>query len=208
MNMALMIFFHNAHGGRINQAAVVGNDGDNDERDLNAAVLHSDRQADFKNTAQHAFARAEVLAAQPQAGFVPPDAEQGNNNTQGLRKGSAQRSTHRAKGHGTDEKNIQRNIGGAGNGDKVHRALESPKPRKTELMMLYAEMNGMPMKQMVRYCTVPGTASAGTPIRPTSGRTAATSTVVKPRETAMNRVTVLPMAASASRILPAPRRGR
>ena len=60
------------------------------------------------------------------------------------------------------------------------------------------------MKQMVRYCTVPGTASAGTPIRPTSGRTAATSTVVKPRETAMNRVTVLPMAASASRILPAP----
>lgn len=60
-------FFHNAHGGRINQAAVVGNDGDNDERDLNAAVLHSDRQADFKNTAQHAFARAEVLAAQPQA---------------------------------------------------------------------------------------------------------------------------------------------
>ena len=82
--------------------------------------------------------------------------------------------------------------------------LESPKPRKTELMMLYAVMNGMPMKQMVRYCTVPGTASAGTPIRPTSGRTAATSTAVKPRETAMNRVTVLPMAASASRILPAP----
>ena len=119
-------FFHNAHGGRINQAAVVGNDGDNDERDLNAAVLHSDRQADFKNTAQHAFARAEVLAAQPQAGFVPPDAEQGNNNTQGLRKGSAQRSTHRAKGHGTDEKNIQRNIGGAGNGDKVHRAFGIP----------------------------------------------------------------------------------
>ena len=42
---------------------MVGNDGDNDERDLNAAVLHSDRQADFNNTAQHAFARAEVLAA-------------------------------------------------------------------------------------------------------------------------------------------------
>ena len=66
---------------------MVGNDGDNDERDLNAAVLHSDRQADFKNTAQHAFARAEVLAAQPQAGFVPPDAEQGNNNTQRSVKG-------------------------------------------------------------------------------------------------------------------------
>ena len=28
--------------------------------------------------------------------------------------------------------------------------LESPRPRKIELMILYAEMNGMPMKQMAR----------------------------------------------------------
>ena len=33
--------------------------------------------------------------------------------------------------------------------------LESPSPRKMELMMLYAVIKGMPIKQMVRYWTVP-----------------------------------------------------
>lgn len=187
---------------------MVGNDGDNDERDLNAAVLHSDRQADFKNTAQHAFARAEDLAAQPQAGFVPPDAEQGNNNTQGLRKGSAQRSTHRAKGHGTDEKNIQRNIGGAGNGDKVHRAFGIPQTAEdgaddvvcrderdadeADGQILHRAGNGL--------CRNTDQADQRAHCGHQHGG--------KTEETAMNRVTVLPMAASASRILPAPRRGR
>ena len=53
------------------------------------------------------------------------------------------------------EQVVQRYVGRARDCDEIHRALESPMPRKTELMILYAVMSGMPMKQMVRYATVP-----------------------------------------------------
>ena len=75
--------------------------------------------------------------------------------------------------------------------------LESPSPRKMELMMLYAVIKGMPIKQMVRYWTVPSTASAGVDMTAAMGRTSASSAAVSTRDTAMNRVTLLPTARAA-----------
>ena len=49
--------------------------------------------------------------------------------------------------------------------------LLSPMPRKIELIMLYAVIKGMPIKQMVRYAAVPPMASVGVDIAKTIGRT-------------------------------------
>ena len=70
--------------------------------------------------------------------------------------------------------------------------LLSPMPRKMELMMLYAVIKGIPRKQMVRYATVPSTASAGVDITPTIGRTRSSSTTVSTMESPKKSVTVLP----------------
>ena len=78
--------------------------------------------------------------------------------------------------------------------------LESPMPRKIALMTLYAEMNGMPIKQTVRYATVPGTASAGVDIQTAIGSAIRASTAVSATETAIKSVTVLPMPPAARRL--------
>ena len=75
--------------------------------------------------------------------------------------------------------------------------LLSPRPRKMELVMLYAVINGMPIKQTVRYRTVPSTASAGVDIMPTIGRTRMSKSAASPTDSAINSVTVLPTASDA-----------
>lgn len=53
INKKLIIFFDQAYGGGINQAAVVGDDGDEHKRHLDAAVLHGYGHADLKDAAEH-----------------------------------------------------------------------------------------------------------------------------------------------------------
>ena len=57
--------------------------------------------------------------------------------------------------------------------------LESPNPLKMLLMILYAVIKGIPIKQMVRYAVVPSTASTGVDIMLTTGDTASTNTRVR-----------------------------
>ena len=59
-------------------------------------------------------------------------------------------------------------------------------------------MNGMPMKQIARYCVVPQTASAGVPISVTMPCTLSSSMAVSTSATPANNVMVLPMASAAS----------
>ena len=70
--------------------------------------------------------------------------------------------------------------------------LLSPIPRKIELIILYAVINGIPTKHMVRYAAVPSAASAGVDIAATIARTDRSKTTVITTETAINNVTVLP----------------
>ena len=49
--------------------------------------------------------------------------------------------------------------------------MESPIPRKIELIILYAVINGIPIKQIVRYRILPAIACSGVPIKRTIGRT-------------------------------------
>ena len=53
----------------------------------------------------------------------------------------------------------------------------------------------MPIKQTVKYCTVPATASGGVDITDTMGRTRISSAAVTTADTAINSVAVLPMMA-------------
>ena len=75
--------------------------------------------------------------------------------------------------------------------------LLSPSPRKIELMMLYAVMNGMPRKQMVRYAAVPPTASSGVDMTAAMGRTSSRRRTVSVTETAIKSSTVFPMSCAA-----------
>lgn len=60
-------------------------------------------------------------------------------------------------------------------------------------MTLYAVIHGIPTKQIVRYATVPSTASAGVDITATIGRTMQRKNAIIAAETIQNKITVLPM---------------
>ena len=87
---------------------------------------------------------------------------------------------------------------------KIIGLLESPNPRKIELMMLYAVMKGIPIKQIRRYAMVPETASAGTDMTRVIGLTRNSSPTVNTTETDRKSVMVLPIAREACFLLPAP----
>ena len=70
--------------------------------------------------------------------------------------------------------------------------------------MLYAVINGIPIKHIVRYVTVPETASFGMPITPTRGLTRIRSSIVHTAESVMNKVIVLPTADAVFFLSPAP----
>ena len=72
-----------------------------------------------------------------------------------------------------------------------------------ELMTLYAVMNGIPAKHIVRYAAVPETASAGVDITITTGFTRHISSIVMGMDTAMKSVAVLPITSDAFFLSPA-----
>ena len=82
--------------------------------------------------------------------------------------------------------------------------LLSPIPRNMELIMLYAVIKGMPIKQTVRYATVPSTASAGVDITETMGCTSKSSSTVRATDTETKRTTVFPTACAVFLLSPAP----
>jgi hypothetical protein len=82
--------------------------------------------------------------------------------------------------------------------------LESPIPRKIELIMLYPVINGIPIMQIVRYVTVSENASGGVNIIAAIGFTAMSNTIMIMTDKDINRVIVFPMADDASSCFPAP----
>ena len=82
--------------------------------------------------------------------------------------------------------------------------LLSPRPRKMELMILYAVINGIPIKQMMREAAVPSDGSAGVDITEMLGRTSTSRITISVTETAINSVTVFPMSCAACFRFPAP----
>ena len=72
--------------------------------------------------------------------------------------------------------------------------MESPIPRKTELIMLYAVMNGIPIKQIFKYQINPSTASSGVAMTDTIALTESSNNTVHTIERDINNTAVFPTA--------------
>lgn len=115
--------FHNADGGCVIQATLVGDDGDNNEGNLNEAVLKCHRKTDFQNLTHNGAFQFQVRAPQLYTRLLAKDHEQRDNHADRLRKGGAQCSAGGPHVHKADEQEVQDNIGNAGHGNKIHGAF-------------------------------------------------------------------------------------
>ena len=88
--------FHNAHGSRIRQPALIGQDGNQNERYLDKSILRSHWQPDAQNARKHAALRMEIAPGYAHIRRMPTQRQQGGNHADGLRQRSAQRRARRA----------------------------------------------------------------------------------------------------------------
>ena len=109
-----------AHRRRVVQAAVVGDDGDQDEGHLHKAVLHRHRQPHPQDGAEDVPPGAQAVPRQGQAGLLPGNDRQRRHDAQRL-------GQRRAEG---------RALAAQATATKYIGLFESPSPRKIELMML------------------------------------------------------------------------
>ena len=119
-----------AHGGGVDQPAVVGDDGDKHKRHLDAAVLHGHGHADLKNAAEHLGLRAQVatLNVDVRATALEPHEREGNAGR--LRGHRAERRAHGAEPHVADKQKIERDVDDARYADHVHRRARIAQPAK------------------------------------------------------------------------------
>lgn len=180
----------------------------NNESDLDQTVLQGYGNTDFQYFTHYRTLGFKIRFLQDNT-FPFNNDYQRNNNADCLRYGSTKRCSGRTETKNSHEEIVQTNVGGTGNGDKIHRAftvglLLSPIPRKMELMILYAVINGIPMKHIVRYATVPFTASSGVDIAETIGPTSASKVAISVMDNAINSVMVFPTSFAACLRSPAP----
>ena len=114
--------FDDADGGRVRQAAAVGDDRDDDERDLNKAVLQSDGHADLKELTHDGALRAKVRAADGDEPALQDDRER-DEDAHRLRERGAERRARGAEVQRAHEVVVERDVDDAGDGDEVHGAL-------------------------------------------------------------------------------------
>lgn len=128
--------FDHADGRGIVETTIIGDDGDDDERDLDAAVPHRGRHADFENAAKHIAPRTQIRRMQAYACSLVPDGGERHDHADGLRECGAERGTGRSKPEIAHEQIVKCDVADAGHRNEVLGLFESPRPRKIELMML------------------------------------------------------------------------
>ena len=119
---------HDAHSGGVRQAAPVGNDRDEQKRDLDKSVLQGHRHADAQDAANDIFLRPKVTFVQPDAAFAPQDDPQRNDDADALGQRGTQRRTGGAHVQCPHKQVVQPDVGRAGHRDKVHRAAGIAQP--------------------------------------------------------------------------------
>ena len=104
-------------------AAPVGNDRDEQKRDLDKSVLQGHRHADAQDAANDIFLRPQVTFVQPDAAFAPQNDPQRNDDADTLGQRSTQRRTGRPHVQCPHKQVVQPDVGRAGHRDKVHGAF-------------------------------------------------------------------------------------
>ena len=122
--------FDQAHGGSVDEPSVVGNDGDEHKRHLDAAVLHGHGHADLKNAAEHLGLGAQVatLNVDVRAAALEPHKREGNAGRLGGHR--AERRAHGAEPHMADKQKIERDVDDACHANHVHRRARIAQPAK------------------------------------------------------------------------------
>ena len=123
------LFYDADRGGHIH-AAAVGNGSDDQEGDLNQAVLAGHRNADLQNPGEHLSVRLQVLQLQHgRSGLCASGTqsifqkEQSQQYTQRLCDDCREGGAHRPHGEGADQNIVQDDIDDTGGEDENHRAL-------------------------------------------------------------------------------------
>ena len=100
---------------------MVGDNGDEHKRYLDATVLHGHRHADLKNAAEHLGLGAQVAAlnVDVRAAALKPHEREGN--ACRLRGHRAERRAHGAEPHVADKQKVERDVDDARHADHVHR---------------------------------------------------------------------------------------
>ena len=117
---------HDADGGCVREAAAVGNDGNEQKRDLDQPVLQRDRHADAQDAAHDRPLRAKITPREGDAVPLPADDEQRHDHTDRLRERGAERGARRAHAQRAHEQIVERDVRRARDGDEIHRTLGIP----------------------------------------------------------------------------------
>ena len=120
--------FHDPHSRGVVQAPAVGDDGDDDKRDLDQPVLHGNGNADPEQFRHNRTRRTEVGFFYGKSAAVPADDNERNDHADRLGKSGTKGGAGRSQMQGAHKEIIQRDIGGTGNGDKIHGAFAVAQP--------------------------------------------------------------------------------
>ena len=113
---------HDANRRRVGQAALVGDDRDDEKADLHKAVLREHRKANAQDLPHDGLLRAEIrLLQRDHAAFS--DGKQRDEEAERLRERRAEGSPGGAHVQRAHEEIVQRDIRRAGDGDEVHGTL-------------------------------------------------------------------------------------
>ena len=112
--------FDQAHGSGVDEPSVVGDDGDEHKRHLDAAVLHGNGHADLKDAAEHLGLGTQVAALEVnvRAAALEPHEREGN----ACRLGGyrAECRAHGTESHVADKQKVERDVDDARHADHVH----------------------------------------------------------------------------------------
>ena len=109
-----------AHGGGVDQPAVVGDDGDEHKRHLDAAVLHGHGHANLKDAAEHLGLGAQVATLNVYVRTAALEPYECEGNACRLRDHRAECRAHGAEPHVANEQKVECDVDSARHADHVH----------------------------------------------------------------------------------------
>ena len=109
-----------AHGGGVDQPAVVGDNGDEHKCHLDAAVLHGHGHANLKDAAEHLGLGAQVATLNVYVRTAALEPYEREGNACGLRDHRAECRAHGAESHVANEQKVECDVDSARHADHVH----------------------------------------------------------------------------------------
>ena len=121
-------FFHDADGRRVREAAHIRDDRDDEEGNLDEAVLQRDRHADTQDVTEHRAVGREVMARDCDARAAMTDVPKRDDDADALRDDGRDGRALWPHAEEAQERVIEHDVQHAGDGDEIHRAARVTEP--------------------------------------------------------------------------------